>query len=150
MHLTGNGKINVLSPQVEREIRASFARQTIMGTFGAELGDISRGTVEILAPIGAHVLQQHGFGHAGLTFALGDSAAGYAALSCMPEGSEVLTAEIKINLLAPARGQMLRARGEVVKSGRRLVVVSATVSAREGDQETDIAVLQGTMIPVPA
>ncbi|WP_417522973.1 PaaI family thioesterase [Marinovum sp.] len=119
-----------------------------MTTFGAKLSAIAPGRVEITAPIGPGVLQQHGFGHAGLTFALGDTAAGYAALSLMAEGAEVLTAEIKINLLAPARGQSLRAVGEVLKPGRRLVVVRATVLALDGDRETEIAALQGTMVPV--
>lgn len=137
-----------LSRQKLLDLRESFARQSLMTTFGAELSEIAPGRVEITAPIGPGVLQQHGFGHAGLTFALGDTAAGYAALSLMAEGAEVLTAEIKINLLAPARGQSLRAVGEVLKPGRRLVVVRATVLALDGDRETAIAALQGTMVPV--
>lgn len=120
-----------------------------METFGAHLSEVALGSVSIEAAIGSHALQQHGFAHAGLTFTLGDSAAGYAALSTMPQGSEVLTAEMKINLLAPARGQSLRAQGSVIRAGRRLVVVSATVTAINDGKETDIAVLQGTMIPVP-
>jgi uncharacterized protein (TIGR00369 family) len=88
--------------------------------------------------------QQHGYGHAGVTFALGDTAAGYAALSVKPEGAEVLTAEMKVNLVAPAKGDRLVAEGRVVRPGRRLVVVSAEVRAGE----TLVALLQGTMIPV--
>ncbi len=82
------------------------------------------------------------------SFALGDSAAGYAALSMMPPGSEVLTVEMKINLIAPAAGQRLIAEGEVIRSGRRLSVVRATVLAEDatGDRKPT-AILQGTMIP---
>jgi uncharacterized protein (TIGR00369 family) len=94
--------------------------------------------------------QQQGFGHAGLTFSLGDSAAGYAALSLMPADSDVLTAEIKINLLAPAQGDLLIATGRVIKPGRRLMVVGADVHALRDGKLTLIAVLQGTMIPVTA
>ena len=86
--------------------------------------------------------------HAAVTFALGDSAAGYAALSTMAPEDEVMTAEMKINLLAPAAGQRLKARGHVIKAGRRLVVVGATVEAIDGDRRRDVAVLQGTMVPV--
>ena len=139
-----------LSPHKRVDLRASFARQSLMTTFEAELAEIAPGHVVIGAPIGPGARQQHGFGHAGLTFALGDTAAGYAALTLMPEGAEVLTAEIKINLLAPARGQSLRAVGEVLKPGRRLIVVRAAVWARDGDRETEIAALQGTMVPVLA
>lgn len=92
--------------------------------------------------------QQQGHGHAALTFALGDTAAGYAALSVMPEGAEVLTAEIKINLLAPAQGDRLVAEGRVIKPGRRLVVVQADVFAETADARRQIALLTGTMVPV--
>ena len=66
----------------------------------------------------------------------------------MPEGREVMTVEAKINLLAPAKGEALIARAEVVRTGRRLSVVRADVFARENGVETCIAVLQGTMIAV--
>ena len=131
-------------------ILESFGKQTMMATFGASLDRISEGSVEISAPILAGSRQQHGVAHAALTFALGDTAAGYAALSVMPDDSEVMTAEIKINLLAPGRGDRLVARGKVLKPGRRLVVVSSEVFAVEDRQEKLIAVLQGTMVPVTA
>jgi uncharacterized protein (TIGR00369 family) len=104
--------------------------------------------VHIKAPLTPQVLQQHGFGHAGLTFAIGDSAAGYAALTEYDPQAEVLTAEMKINLLAPAAGHMLIAKGRVIKTGRRLSVVAADVYAFQNNTETLIAVLQGTMVPV--
>lgn len=63
---------------------------------------------------------------------------------------DVLTAEIKINLLAPARGDLLIATGRVIKPGRRLMIVTAEVVARDGGTDTLIAILQGTMVPVPA
>lgn len=47
---------------------------------------------------------------------------GYAALTLLPEDSEVLTVEYKINLLAPASGDHLEAIGTVLKPGRTLTV----------------------------
>lgn len=137
-------------PTINRKIRDSFAAQSMMQTLGARLAGIEPGRVSIEAPILDGSKQQQGFAHAALTFALGDTAAGYAALSMIPPEAEVLTAEIKINLLAPGRGERLRATGRVVKPGRRLVVVSADVHAIDGDTETLIALLQGTMVPVGA
>jgi len=135
---------------LDQRIGASFARQSMMETLGARLDSVEAGRVVVSAPILPGSRQQHGVAHAGLTFALGDTAAGYTALSVMPEDSEVMTAEIKINLLAPGRGERLRATGKVIKPGRRLVVVTADVHALDGDSETLIAVLTGTMVPVPA
>jgi uncharacterized protein (TIGR00369 family) len=133
---------------MDTRIRSSFDKQTMMATLGASLDQVAQGQVVISAPILPGSRQQHGVAHAALTFALGDSAAGYSALSVMPEGYEVMTAEMKINLLAPGKGAFLRATGRVVKAGRRLVVVAADVHALEGDRETLVAVLQGTMIPI--
>ncbi|WP_300031986.1 PaaI family thioesterase [uncultured Roseobacter sp.] len=130
-------------------IRHSFDAQAMMKTLGATLEEIDQGHAVIHAPILPAARQQQGFGHAGLTFSIGDSAAGYAALTRMPPENEVVTAEIKINLLAPARGDYLRATGRVIKPGRRLVVVSSEVHAITGPEEVLIAVLQGTMVPVP-
>ena len=134
--------------QIERRVRESFAKQTMMQTLGAEIIDVQPGLVRVTAPVLPGAMQQQGFGHAGLTFSLGDTAAGYAALSLMPPDRDVLTAEIKINLLAPAVGDLLIATGRVIKPGRRLMVVSAEVHARQADKLTLIAILQGTMVPV--
>ncbi|WP_146590701.1 PaaI family thioesterase [Puniceibacterium confluentis] len=142
--------MNIPDDTLTRRIETSFARQTMMATLGATLADIRPGAVTIHAPILPGTMQQQGFGHAGLTFSIGDSAAGYAALTLLDDTTEVVTAEIKVNLLAPARGELLIARGKVVKPGRRLVVVTSEVFARANGSETLIALLQGTMVPVPA
>lgn len=139
-----------MTPPLRIRIEQSFARQSMMDTLGATLLDIEKGRVVITAPLLPGSLQQQGFGHAGLTFSIGDSASGYAGLSTLPEGYEVLTAETKINLLAPAQGDFLRATGTVIKPGKRLIVVSADVHAIKDAQETLIAVMQGTLVPVPA
>lgn len=137
-----------MSSLFETRIRDSFARQTMMQTLGASLSHVAQGAVEITAPILEGSQQQQGFAHAALTFAIGDSAAGYSALSLMPEGQEVLTTEMKINLLAPGAGDCLVARGRVIKPGRRLMVVQSDVYAVTDGAERHIAILLGTMIPV--
>ena len=134
---------------LRQRIQASFERQSLLASFGAQLDEVAEGAVSVSAPIRENVLQQQGLAHAGLTFALGDTAAGYAALTLMPEGREVVTAEMKINLLAPGKGQRLVARGRVIKPGRRLVIVTADVFAADAGNLTHIALLQGTMVPVP-
>lgn len=137
-----------ISLETEQRVRASFAAQSMMTTLGARLVALMPGETRIEAPILPGSRQQHGFGHAGLTFAIGDSAAGYAALSIMTDGHEVLTSEMKIHLLAPARGNLLIARGRVIKAGRRLVIVQADIHAVEAGQETHVALMTGTMIPI--
>ena len=137
-----------MTPQMEEKIRQSFDKQSMMATLGARLGHLATGAIEVEAPILPGSLQQQGFAHAGLTFAIGDSAAGYSALSVMPDDAEILTTELKINLLAPGKGDHLIARGKVIKPGRRLVIVQSDVYAVEDGNETHIAMLVGTTIAV--
>ncbi|MEO1788428.1 MAG: PaaI family thioesterase [Pseudomonadota bacterium] len=136
-------------PQIQR-VETSFAAQGLMATLGATLEALGPGSSRIAAPILPGSRQQQGFAHAGLTFAIGDSAAGYAALTTMPEGFEVVTAEMKINLLAPGLGDRLVAEGRVLKPGKRLIVTQADVYADKGGTRRHIATLLGTMVPVPA
>jgi uncharacterized protein (TIGR00369 family) len=133
---------------IDPRIAESFARQSMMTSLQAKLIEADAGRCVIHAPVLAGFQQQHGAAHAAVAFALGDSAAGYAALTLLPEGQEVMTVEMKINLLSPAIGQRLEAAGEVVRNGRRLSVVRAEVVAVADEKRKTIAVLQGTMIGV--
>ncbi len=133
-------------PDFERRVRASFARQTIMETIGARLAHVGPGETEIVLEISPGILQQHGFVHAGVVATIADSAAGYAALSLMPPGRGVLTAEFKINLMAPAAGDRLVARGNVIKAGRTLTVAQAVVEAQAGEVRREVALLTATMM----
>ncbi|HYG88922.1 MAG TPA: PaaI family thioesterase [Azospirillum sp.] len=133
-------------PDYERRVRDSFARQTLMDTIGAEMVEVGPGTCTLAMAYRQDLCQQHGFHHAGVTTALADSAAGYAAYSLMPPGSSVLTVEYKINLMAPAEGERFIARAVVEKAGRTLTIVRADVAAVKDGEETPIAVLLATMM----
>lgn len=129
-------------------VRKSFARQGLMATLGARLGKIAPGAVEIeLRPTPA-ISQQHGFVHAGAVSAIADSAAGYAALSLMPADRGVLTTEFKINLIAPATGERIVARGRVVKAGRTLTLAQSEVFAEHGGKERLVALLTATLMAI--
>ena len=135
--------------KISERVTRSFESQSMMKTLGARIHKIEKGKVVIEAPLLPSTLQQQGYVHAGLTFSIGDSAAGYSALTLMPEDQEVMTAEIKINLLAPADGDLMRAEGRVVKHGKKLVVVTSEIHALKDGKKKLIAIMQGTMIPVP-
>ena len=137
-----------MTNKMTERITKSFESQSMMKTIGAKIHKVEKGKVTIEVPILSSTLQQQGYAHAGLTFSIGDSAAGYSALTLMPEGQEVMTAEIKINLLAPADGELLRAEGNVVKNGKRLVIVTSEIYALKNRKKKLIALMQGTMIPV--
>jgi uncharacterized protein (TIGR00369 family) len=134
--------------EAEARVRGSFARQTIMTTLGAEIAAVRQGEVEIVLPFSDKILQQHEFIHAGAIATIADSACGYAALSVMPRDAAVLTTEFKINLLAPAKGERLRAIGRVVRSGKKLVITLGEVFAEEGGARKQVALITATMMVV--
>ena len=129
-------------------VRASFAKQGLMETLGATLGDITPGHVEIVLHPGPAISQQHGFIHAGAVSAIADTAAGYAALSLMPPDAGVLTTEFKINLIAPATGDRIIARGRVVKAGRTLTIAQTEVFAQTAGKEKLVALLTATLMTI--
>ena len=128
-------------------VAQSFESQAFMKTIGAELISVEQGKVIISLKLKSSLMQQHGFGHAGVTFSIGDSAAGYAALTKMESRQEVLTSEMKIQLLSPSQGSMLKAIGSVIKAGRRLLVVKSDVYSVSDKKEKLVATMLGTMVP---
>jgi uncharacterized protein (TIGR00369 family) len=112
----------------------------------ASLEVVAHGRTDIHLPHWDGIEQQHGFVHGGVVGMIADSAAGYAAMTVAPPGSSVLTVEYKMNLLAPADGERLVARGTVVRPGRTLIVTKAEVFAINGDKETLCALMQQTIM----
>jgi uncharacterized protein (TIGR00369 family) len=119
-----------------------------MRTVGATLEHVAAGEVHIALAVRPELTQQHGYIHAGILATIADSACGYAALSVMPEDAAVLSIEFKINMLAPAEGTRLIARGKVIKPGRTIVVCRADVHAEREGAEKLVATMTGTMMVV--
>ncbi len=137
-------------PDYARRVRASFENQPAMARlFGARMVHLEPGATEIHIPIQPDFLQQMGNVHGGIIGALADSAAGYAALSLLAAGLEVVTVEYKINFLAPGFGEMLIGRGRVVRPGRTLHVCVADIFALQDGAEKPIACMTTTMMAVP-
>lgn len=134
--------------EAEARVRRSFEKQRVMHTMGVSIERIAPGEVDLKLPFREDLTQQHGFLHAGVVATVADSACGYAALTLMPPGAAVLSIEFKVNLLAPAKGEAIVARGRVVKAGRTVSVVQGDVFALEGGQEKLVSTMTGTMMVV--
>ena len=130
------------NPAFEAAVRESFDRQQLMRTIGAELVRVAAGEVHIALSWRADLTQQSGVLHAGVLASIADSACGYAALTLMPAGSDVVSIEFKLNLLAPAKGSQFIARGRVVRAGRTITTAAADVFAGE----SIVATMLGTMM----
>jgi uncharacterized protein (TIGR00369 family) len=114
------------------------------------LRSVEPGRAVLELPYSAAVAQQQGLFHGAGIGAIGDVAGGYAALSLMSAGSEVVTVEYKVNFIRPATGGLLRAEGQVLRAGKSLTVCRIDVSAIENGEATVVALLQATFMSVPA
>ena len=131
-----------------KRVEASFSQQGLMRVIEARVAEVGPGRCVIEAPFRKTLTQQHGFLHAGVLTMLADNACGYATLTLLPPEQEVLTAELKVNFLRPARGVLAIARAEVLKPGRTLTVARAEVWMRmEDGTETLCAAMQATLVP---
>jgi uncharacterized protein (TIGR00369 family) len=139
-------QFKALDPDFEQRVRDSFARQAAMALIGAAITRVVPGRCEIELPVRDDLTQQHKFVHGGVVGMIADSAGGYAAFTLMPADASVLTVEYKINMLAPAKGERLIARGEVLKPGRTLSIVRADVYALDAGRETLVAATQQTLM----
>jgi uncharacterized protein (TIGR00369 family) len=122
-------------------VRTSFERQGLMRLLGAEVVEVGEGWCVIEVPFNDDLTQQERYFHGAVIGAIADN----AAMTLAPPDREVLTVEYKVNFLAPARGDKLVARGEVVSAGRRLFVCRAEVEAVAGDERRTCATLLQTV-----
>lgn len=133
-----------------QKTRDSFAQQGFMQYLGAVMTLIEPGRCEIRVPFRPELSQQHGYFHAGVSGAIADSASGYAAYSLMPPDYNVLTVEYKLNLVAPALGELVIARAQVLRAGRTLTVCRADVFVlREGIEKICATSLSTIMALAP-
>ena len=138
------------NPDFERAVRDRFGQQGFLATIGAWLVEVAPGRTMVELPYSARLAHQPGHFHGAIVGAIGDSAGGHAALSLLAAGDEVVTAECKINFVRPARGELLRAEGQVVSAGRSLVVVRVDIVCVAGGVAKTCGLLQGTFMRVKA
>ena len=104
------------------------------------------GEAELLLAMRPDLTQHHGFAHGAVVGAMADNACAWAASSVV---CDVVTGSYTINFLAPAKGSHLRAKGSVIKAGKRQAIVRADVWAEsEGEEPRRCAIAQATIVPV--
>jgi len=133
-----------ISEERRAAITASFDRQGFLRTIGARLVHLCAGHCTIELPFGEAVSQQHGFFHGGVVGTLADVAGGYAAMTKIEAGGDVLTLEYKINFVRPATGAVLTARGEVLRAGRSVIVTRVDIFDADGRL---CAAMQQSIVP---
>ncbi len=130
-------------PAVSRErLEAAIAQTPFAVLLGARLLHYAVGKAELSIPFEVNITQHHGLAHGAVLGFLADSACSWAAASA---AGDVVTSEYKINLIAPARGDLLVGRGEVIKVTGRQVITRADVFAVKEGSETLVATALATI-----
>lgn len=142
------GDFDIADPEYAERVRHSFGRQGLMTHLGAAMTTVEPGVVEIELPFTDELSQQHGFYHAGGIASIIDTAGGYAASTLFAADDGVLTVEFKLNLISPAAGDLMIARGEVIKPGRTLTVTKGEVFVRKDGEAKLCALMQQTLMRI--
>lgn len=122
---------------ISRErLEQALAHSTFAQLLGAELLEFAPGRVSLKVRSRRDLCQHHGYMHGAVVGFMVDSGCAWAAASMV---GDVVTSEYKLNLLAPALGERLICRAEVLKAGQRQAVCRADVFAEKDGQEKLIA-----------
>lgn len=121
-------------------------KQSFVNALGGKIEEIESGKAVLSLKKQDWLTQHLGYFHGGVVTTLADSAGGAAAVTMVPEDYQVVTSELTMHFLRPAVGNELIATAEVIKAGKQLIIVEASVT----DKATGklIAKATGTWIPV--
>lgn len=139
-------KLKAPDPNFKQKIEDSFQYNGAFIELGGTLVTVEHGYVEVHLPFSKKTAQQHGFFHGGIVTTVADTCSGFAGYSVCDVDEECLSAEFKVNFLAPARGDLLIGRGRIIKDGRTLIIAEATISVVRDGQEHECALMLHTLI----
>ncbi|PYE54132.1 PaaI family thioesterase [Deinococcus yavapaiensis] len=137
-----------MTPSVSEKralLEAAIESSAFTKWIGTRLTAFEEGAVEIEVDVRPELTQHHGFVHGAVVGYMADTVSAWAAASVV---GDVVTSEYKLNLLSPAVGEVLRARGTVVKASRSQVVTRADVFAVRGGHEKIVATALATIAKV--
>jgi len=118
------------------QLESALNHSGFANLLGAELLDFEPGKVSLQVHSRPELCQHHGFLHGAVVGFMIDSGCAWAAASLV---GDVVTSEYKLNLLAPAIGEKLICRSEVLKAGQRQAVCRADVFAVKDGVEKLVA-----------
>ncbi len=130
--------MNTTTPRIA-ELLVLFARSPVQGTLGTTLDYGPDGEAIVRFPGNAAFDNALGITHGGIVATLMDTAGWFAAAACCDMW--LLTADLHVQLVAPASAGPLVAEGRVTHMGSRIATARMSVTAGDG---TVVALGQGT------
>ena len=112
-------------PDYVDRVAAAFRDGSTASQWGGELTSVSPGGAEIALAFRDDASGGPGMLHRSIVAGLLDDACLLAALTLASPGDQVHTIEYKVNFLAPATGEQVVVRAEVLRPGRTITVCRA-------------------------
>ena len=119
---------NDLDPARFKRARDAFHSVPYAKFLGLELGEVGSGEVSIHLNVRDELKQNQGVVHGGAVASLIDTAAAFAVLTRIDPDERVTTTDLTIHYLRPITSGRLTATARIVRSGRRLFVLSVEVT----------------------
>ncbi len=110
---------------------------------GINLETAESGQVTLALEVRDDLKRNNGVVHGGAVASLIDTATAFAIISILPAGEQTTTVDLTVSYLRPLKDGKARATAEVLRAGRRLIVVKADVF---DDNKTLIATALSTYI----
>lgn len=140
--------IKTYNPDFKADIEEKLQRQFFMKLMNLKLTEINEGEMYAELDVEQIHKQQKGFVHGGVIATMADVVAGFAAVSLVPKGHHVVTAEIKVSYLHPGMGKRLYARGWVIRQGRHLNFCESEIYEKINDEKRVVAKSSSTMATI--
>ncbi|WP_136635691.1 PaaI family thioesterase [Pseudooceanicola onchidii] len=135
-------------PDLVDRLTRSSANQGFNQWLGITPIAVGNGQVELTVRIRPEMTQHHGYVHGGCVGTIADAACAWAGVAAT--GADVVTANYTLHFLAPATGELLRAKGRTIRAGRSVVTVEAEVWAEaEGRDPKKVAVAMASIAVLP-
>jgi uncharacterized protein (TIGR00369 family) len=127
--------IKTRNPDFKITIAEKLRKQTFMHYIGFEITNIAEGVISGQLILREEHHQHKGFVHGGLTATIADIVCGFAAATLVAQNHHVVTVEMKVSYLNPGVGDIITARGWVLKQGQQLNFCEAEIHCIKGSQQ---------------
>ena len=126
-------KTGKLDPEQIKRIGTALDSVPFAKLLGIELEEIDTGTATLAFEIRPELKQNKGVVHGGAIASLIDSATAFAIISLLPPDEKATTVDLTISYLRALTQGRARATARVLRTGRRLIVVSADLHDEAGN-----------------
>ncbi len=128
---------------LKKRVEEGIQKQGFAKLLGITVEEAEEGRVVVSCRKRDDLLQQTGTLHGGVIGALCEAAAGYAALTVLPETMSLIGIEYKVNFLRAITTDRVTAESRVIKRGRSLIVVEVEAFNDGSDKPAAIMILTG-------